>query len=763
MKVILKEHLQRLAIFILTVLLLSFPVQNSFAAAAKWIKIGSLHNFYQEHGCEPEEDFGDEQQFGLRWPAFHPRQDCQAARGFWIACKNYNDPIAGVQFSHKVAHCGPRPRPSIEQDEMMPVPFAESETGLLMYGRIPHPQVFVDGEPSSDLDYDDIVEIIDPSLKADRLLVNVINSSIGISMTRKIYAFSQQYYDNFFVYEYTFKNTGICSKPDANGNVRTHNDVLEGVFFHWQYRNAVCKEGTVEGRVINWRGDPGWGTIRDMRWGKNTMNESLGESPGNPVTTANYPTDNLMYEHNFGVDEYDDYGNIIRCFYSWHGLHSSSTYDNIGSPNVLGWKADGQLGASQFTGVVTLHADTDVDNPADDIYQPYTTVKIESNDLATTSNEQFSASRMTDEYLRFCSFGHSEKSQAEEVGAGFPNMEADVGGGGFSQAIAFGPYTMAPGYSIRIVLAEAVSGLSRDQNKKIGRNWYEVAIEGQTLNVEFPDGSLKDIASEDDANEYKNSWVYTSKDSLIQTYKRAINLFRNGLDLGSEFPPDPPSTFMVESQGNRIFLSWMDNAETHPRFEGYKIYRAKGETDSTYYNIADLNISDGTLANEYSDYTAVRGQSYYYYIVSYDDGSTNTISPDSSLYSSPFYTRTNKGAYLKKPPSESLKGIRVVPNPYNVRNRTLQYVGEPNKIMFLNLPEKLTIRIFTERGDLINTIKHEGSGDARWDMITSSRQIVVSGVYIAHFEVPENIYDINTGELILRKGLSTYRKFVIIR
>jgi len=110
-----------------------------------------------------------------------------------------------------------------------------------------------------------------------------------------------------------------------------------------------------------------------------------------------------------------------------------------------------------------------------------------------------------------------------------------------------------------------------------------------------------------------------------------------------------------------------------------------------------------------------------------------------------------------------MEDIRVVPNPYNIRNRSLQYVGEYNKIMFLNLPAACKIRIFTERGDLIYTIDHEGSGDARWDLITSSRQIVVSGVYIAHFEVPEDIKDINTGELLIPKGESTYRKFVIIR
>jgi len=90
-----------------------------------------------------------------------------------------------------------------------------------------------------------------------------------------------------------------------------------------------------------------------------------------------------------------------------------------------------------------------------------------------------------------------------------------------------------------------------------------------------------------------------------------------------------------------------------------------------------------------------------------------------------------------------------VPNPYNLT--TLQY-GEPGKdrIMFLNIPPICTIRIFTERGDLIKTIEHtDGSGDEAWNSVTSSRQVVVSGLYIAHFETPD--------------GESAIRKFVIIR
>ena len=186
-------------IAVVSALLLSM----GFAAEGKWIKVGNLHNFYQAHGCEPEEDFGDTQQFGLRWPAFYDLQDMQAARGFWIGVKDYYDPQVDYTFPFKVAHCGPRPRTSIEINEMMPVEFS-------LIARTPHPYIEVDGNEASDMQFGDLVDEFDPDLLSDRMLYNFVHTSTGISMERKIYAFSEQNHDNFFIYDYKFINTGIC-------------------------------------------------------------------------------------------------------------------------------------------------------------------------------------------------------------------------------------------------------------------------------------------------------------------------------------------------------------------------------------------------------------------------------------------------------------------------------------------------------------------------------------------------------------------------
>jgi len=125
---------------------------------------------------------------------------------------------------------------------------------------------------------------------------------------------------------------------------------------------------------------------------------------------------------------------------------------------------------------------------------------------------------------------------------------------------------------------------------------------------------------------------------------------------------------------------------------------------------------------------------------------------------------TSRAAFLKRKAGVELDDIRIVPNPFNIRAEKNQYIGEPDKIMFLDIPAYCKIKIYTERGDLIQTISHvDGSGDESWNSMTSSRQEIVSGVYIAYFEVTQDYYDSQTQELLYKKGDSTYKKFIIIR
>ena len=698
------------------------------AQEVKWMSIGDLHNWYSAAGCEIEVGRTgqvSDQQDGLRYPAFYRVQDNQAAKGLWLGASNFFDPIVDKTYEKKVVHAGPR-HLDIE-NETMPI-------DITMDGKYDHPSVLVDNDPATNLQYLDDVDNVDPSLPADRIINNNVQTSLGVKMERTIYAFTHPDHQNYHIQEYVFTNNG-CFDKDCN---TTFEQTVEGFQVYFQYRYAISREGMIY--------DGNW-LPQSAAWGHNTMNDVIGENPDNPVLN----------------DQFYDDGKIMRAFYSWQGYHSDASFDNVGGPNAPG---EGHLGAAQFAGVVTLHADKSPSDNSDDIYQPSTTWFITSDDPTTSGNDQFNETKSINEYTNYMTVGHPEQSQAEIVGSGNANQFNDPrtgsNPGGTSQGIGFGPYTLAPGESIRIVLAEAASGLSREMCYIVGQNWKnDVFTDHYPISSDLHTHMLNQYNRGSGKNLYKNSWVFTGADSIIQTFKRAKYNF-DLMESGQSLPetPRPPSIFNVTSGGDRIIIDWTSEAESSPGFDGYNLYRLKFKPDTTLfaYNVNQglLNPIDESIAtlwkldageNEFQDVTAERGFDYFYFLEAFDNG-TNDVKV---LNSSKFYTITNKAASLKRPAGESFEDIRVVPNPYHISSRDFQYgVSAPDRLMFLNIPPKCKIRIFTERGDLIDTIEHtDGSGDEAWNSITSSRQVIVSGLYIAHFEVP--------GER------PTIRKFTVVR
>ena len=84
--------------------------------------------------------------------------------------------------------------------------------------------------------------------------------------------------------------------------------------------------------------------------------------------------------------------------------------------------------------------------------------------------------------------------------------------------------------------------------------------------------------------------------------------------------------------------------------------------------------------------------------------------------------------------------------------------------MFLNIPGQCDIRIFTERGDLIHHVSHnDGSGDEAWHLVTSGRQVIVPGIYLAHILVTSDILSKDQKNIVIYNGDSAVLKFAVIR
>lgn len=691
----------------------------------KWIAIGDLHNWYSSAGNEREvgrRGLITDQQDGLRYPAQYNWQDCQAAKSMWIGATNFYDANRNATYDYKVVHVGPRVLDDIS--EMMPQEFT-------MYGKYEHPNVYVDGLPGSEMMYGmDEMNAVDESLPSDRMIYNVVNTALGITVTRNIYAWTNQYHQNYHIFEYEFENTGVIA-PDGT----TYEQTVTDMVVYFQYRYAPAREAGSYGRYV---------MPQSVTWGHSVINDMVFTHP--------------------------ETAELFRAQFAWLGQHSSASFDIIGGPDD---ETDGHLMAPQYVGVITLHADKSPEEQVDDPNQPFTTMYIQSDLGITSGNSQFNIDKMAEEYAYMTS-GHPAKRHGEDVGCPTPidcGVAADTyvkagdpgNPGGYSHGQGFGPYTLDPGESIRVVIAEGAAGLSRDMGYEVGRNWKQdnspftlPPKAGRT----FQGGGTTNLR-----DEYKNTWVYTGEDSIFQTFKRAKDNYEGGYTIPD--PPQPPSLFEVNSGGDRVSLSWSYGGGTPANVAGFEVYRAVEQPDTSYEMIfaCGAGTENPEVVTTYDDKAAIRGFDYYYYVVAFDDGSTNDIQPGVPLVSSKFWTMTSEPASLRREPGEALKDIRIVPNPYNIKAQALQLkVGDPNTLNFYNIPPFCDIMIYTERGDLIKTIHHtDGSGDESWNSVTSSKQVIVSGVYIAYFEVTDDYMDPITSELLFKKGQSTIKKFIIVR
>jgi len=336
--------------------------------------------------------------------------------------------------------------------------------------------------------------------------------------------------------------------------------------------------------------------------------------------------------------------------------------------------------------------------------------------------------------------------------------------GGCVQAFTFGPYTMAPGEDVHIVMADAVNGLSREKNREVAYNWYQYY--GGTGKA--PTLTLPDQTTTTDHNGYKKAWVETCLDSLVNSFDAAVEAYSGGSFNIPEAPP-PSGEFIVESGGTGVTLKWTPDAESVGGFNGYEVFRSKNTIASEftqYFKILDCSSADlenkTTLSGGYrvfedkpdsnvssSDSTVTRGFGYLYYL-----RSKATATNGDELKSGMFFNMcgTVTKAQLLRPPYPNLDSVVIVPNPYIITNRINQF-GENDlydQIAFYNLTEKCTIKIFTERGDLIWKKEHNnGAGDDFSEQVNFANMTIVSGIYIAVFEAP---------------GFKpVYRKFIVIR
>jgi hypothetical protein len=584
------------------------------AQTIKWLRIGQLQSPISETGAEYESEFNVPNSSGnfLSWPVqYNIDQTIMRSNGMMIGCKNFNDPADGKVRSVKVISTGFK---AVLDPNMI---FPQE---IKLIGKYYHPKVHVDGIGATTLDSYDVLDEVDPNLPCDRMVVVKFNTSMGISVTKKVMAFSSSQHNNYFVFDYAFVNTGII---DRAGTVRSQ--TLDSVWIYFMYRYAFAGiSSTGFGST--------WGAFASQ-WGQSSLYHAFGEDPGATVfNDASSP----LYQ--------------LRGFYAYYGPWGTSPRSSIyeedwGCPKFDSPGA-GTLASAKYAGCVTLHADASQQNRTDDPEQPRTTWFISPDyaSLGTATPSQYDEVFMNDRWW-IITEGHPTVQHDVLMNNNFPDLYRDSKrnlGGGPAQGQGFGPYNgFALGDTIHIVFAEAADGLSWEKGREVGANWLQWRNGTGTPTLTMPDGSTTT-----DYNLYKRRWCETGMDNILKTYRNAKQNYESGFSVPQA--PPPPDEFTVTSGGNKISLDWSDNAESAAHFGGYVIYRSVGNVmqwTTKYEKIFECDQSGAV--NHFDDVTAIRGFDYYYYIQSKDDG---TQVPNETLTSSLFWTVTNRQARLQRPP-----------------------------------------------------------------------------------------------------------------
>ncbi len=548
---------------------------------------------------------------------------------------------------------------------------------------------------------------------------------LGVNIHRKILAWGQNLNDDYIIVDAEFENVNL--------------DTLENFYINMQSNG-----------VNAYRSD--------------------GMNPYPSSSERLNPT--MTWQHYYG----GRVGDSLRVFYEYSADDPTTSGDNMGAPVI---SQGGRLLGAKFCWYSILHASgqpyTDAAGDVDDFIQPRVTyigtaTKIPYN----SANDEFGDKNfwaLRGAYSQYWPMtgdtipGTFHGGNSDEYGsADYSAYPAGTKSSTNSKMYcSFGPYTLLPGHKIHIVYASGYSGLDPQTAMSIGKQWLNGTLADPP---HLPDPNTgyfpSNFAFPTDASEIdkiKDRWISTGIDSVMQSARRA----KWNFDVGYKIPqaPPPPSYLEVTGLGTGVEIKWSDSeAENMSNFAGYRIMRRLSAIDTAYYEVIyDSDSEDKAAEHLFVDKDVLIGAQYYYYLqaksrIAVDDPLADPTSRGKILFS-PRVLVPN--IYWVNPPQVSqddLSKIRIVPNPYNINDPLLIEQGwtDQRGIQFYNLPGECTIKIYTENGDLVKTIKHDSpveAGYCFWDMITASQQVISSGVYIVVFQKTD--------------GTTAFQKFLVIR
>lgn len=657
-----------------------------------WLDIGSYHHAYSPNGARQDMNSSSE---GMDYPAIIQRAGHFRYKSFWVGVRDWTDP-AGLEYPYYVARVGG------QAGDLIPVSQQTTPVKNQLIARYDDTVVEVNGKSSFD-NYA-VVDAIDPDLPADRMIHTVNNMPVGITVDRKVYAYTNAYHDNYHLIDYNYCNTG---NTDADEEIELPNQALRDVFFF---------------RSHAWRGleHASYAAVAGQEWGRYSVYDVVGDGH------AEYPVD-------------------FTAIYGWIGWSidsirrgpNSQLYEDLGGPLLsdehpmtLAGDSVGRLSGATMMGRAVLHADRSTVDTSYDRDQP-SVISWFRNDGPYNRDglphESYYRFGIVGRWLGFdetdCIPCRRTSPYFAELNArGNPFWEeglAITGGfaGGHAATIGYGPYEMKPGECINITVSEGIDGLSHDAATKIGRAYKSGGAERNTKQIPFDangDGIINPAPHDYDnvfvgtESQTKNQWFMSTRDSLFQTFYRARDVFEasnNFTTYPMAEPPRAPLKFSVQSSPpDGVQLSWVP-ANQGPEIDHWEIFRTKDREDNLYVNgcLENPSIRCGyalvaTLpasATSYRDLDVTAGTAYYYYIQAVGkplseaanavNGTPGGIPLRSGRYLTQTYTPVTTETPSTAPPVTPTK-IQLIgnyPNPFNNTTRFRYSLEQSANVRFV--------------------------------------------------------------------------------
>jgi hypothetical protein len=533
---------------------------------------------------------------------------------------------------------------------------------------------------------------VDPNLKSDiKLEFEDVCGQFGIRSHVEIYAFSNPYLADFFIWKATQKFTGEIKLPRQ---ASTSRDSLpdQTITFWWPIAFSFGPTKAGERAVLGGFAFEGEDDLDN--WLKRKSQLVTGRSRDSLYVAYYYDADSPL------ASDYPQVGSS----------------DDMGDPDRI----NGHLYSPQICGYTLLHADKSPTDVSDDNTQPYALphATIVGDLWGRRDVGLLATYRGDDSRGRF---------PPDAISAGLASSPEK----GPMRFITTGPYSLTKNRaqgrydSISFVVAVGAGSIGWNAADSIGKLWYTKQL----------------------TDAQKDAFILQGRDTLFQNLDRANwawDRLSRGLAIAS---PPPPPDIVVTSGPDIITVTWSYPDPSYFKepstgvddWQAWRVYRKQGA-----YYVSDPNdqrsgavwelVYETTNRNitTYVDRNIRRGVDYYYAVTAVDNGTQNAanVVPNAMLESSRFSNRSQLPAASFKPGLDQSNMVRVVPNPATVAAGAMGFPGTPNKILFVNLPIQCKIKIYTETGDFVKEIQHYGTGDHEWDQRTDNNQYVMPGIYI---------------------------------